>query len=91
MGGIPKLVTTCAQSNQQTLCRERCLGLIDGSVLGDKFPRWKKESGLWAAGEMSETENKLVLSVDGINSALNQVCGRVRTVSLFPSLLLDIV
>lgn len=48
VGGIPKLVTTCALSNWQTLCREECLWLIDGSILGDKFSRWKKKK--WATG-----------------------------------------
>lgn len=54
------------------------------------FPDGKK-SEPWAVGKTSETENKHVLNRDKIDSALNQICGRIQTVSLLLSFLLAIM
>lgn len=50
-----------------------------------------KKSEPRAVWETSETENKHVLNIDEINSALDQICGRFQAVSLLQSFLLDIV
>lgn len=51
----------------------------------------KKRVEPWAVGETSETENKHVLNIDEIDSALDQICGRFQAVSLLQSFLLDIM
>lgn len=49
----------------------------------------RKKSEAWAVRETSETENKHVLSIDEIDSALDQICGRFQ--DLYLSFLLDIM